>query len=553
MLKITEMLQMLKFLLLLAFLGSTYPVVADEAEDREALRIEIEHLLRSDYLSSDVDIASGDLLIEVYEKRDFAPEWNAPAQIADLIAVIEATEADGLDPSDYHLDDVRFTYRERTNGRTISPFELAVTDVMLTDSLIRLGYHQLFGKVNPNTLDPHWNFRRELNGLDPATVVQAAIDSPSLSDYLRTLIPRSWAYQQLQAALAEYQEMQAHGGWPQIPEGPTLEPGAMDERLSLLARRLAISGDLENVAILEPSATYDESLQEGVRHFQERHGIEVDGVIGPSTLRALNVSVEQRVEQLEINLERARWVIDDVEDDFVLVNIAGFRAYVIRDRETIWETRVQVGAAYHQSPIFRDEMDYLVFNPDWTVPDSIATEEMLPEIQSDPDYFATHDFDVKNGDGEIIDPATIDWSELSQGNFGYTLVQRPGPDNALGRVKFMFPNEHAVYLHDTPNKPLFGKAERAFSHGCIRVENPFEFAELLLAPAGWDQQQFAEVLDSGETRTVSLPEPLPVLLLYWTAAVGQDEIVYFFNDVYDRDQAIARALGSPFRLDPPDG
>jgi murein L,D-transpeptidase YcbB/YkuD len=319
----------------------------------------------------------------------------------------------------------------------------------------------------------------------------------------------------------------------------------------VLARRLVASGDLPEDGLATIDDVYDESLEAGVRRFQLRHGLDVDGIIGPTTLRALNVSVEDRVQQLRINLERARWVFDDISDDFILVNIAGFSAYVIRDGEVAWQTKVQVGKPFHKTPVFRDEMKYVVFNPTWTVPYSIATRDILPNIQADPDYVARRNFDIKDRNGDLVDPKSIDWSKLSRGNFPFTLVQRPGPDNALGRVKFMFPNEHAVYLHDTPSKYLFGRAERAFSAGCIRVEKPFDFAEVLMGRDGWTQERFQEVLDSGEIKTVFLSKPIPVLLLYWTAEVHTDGSVYFYQDIYDRDQSVADGLDAGFVLDPP--
>jgi len=525
---------------------------ADAEENREALRVEVENLLQYGRLSiGDLDIASGELLAEVYERRDYAPAWTDPDQMAELITAIKATANDGLDPSDYHLDSVLFVQSALGDGRLDTPAEIADADLVMTDSLIRLGYHQRFGKVNPYTLDSNWNFRRALNGMDPATAIQSAIDSDSLIDILQTMFPRGWVYTQLRDGLARYREIVAKGGWPQIPDGPTLRPEAADPRLAVLMQRLVISGDMEDQQSYAAIDHYDEVLQAGVRHFQERHGLDADGIIGPATLKALNVSADQRVTQIEINLERARWVLDDIEDDFVLVNIAGFRAYLIRDRNIAWETRVQVGTTYHQSPVFRDEMKYVVLNPTWTVPYSIASKEILPAIKRDPDYFQKRDFDVKDRSGAIIDPATVDWSSVTRRNFGYTLVQRPGPNNALGRVKFMFPNKHAVYLHDTPSKYLFGKAERAFSHGCIRVENPYEFAEQLLGP-GWDQDKIAATLDNKETKTVMLPKPLPVLLMYWTAMVSQAGDVYFYNDVYERDQKIVEALGEPFKIEIPD-
>ena len=542
----------LKCLIMLILLALSPVVLADADADREAVRVEVENLLQSGRLSiGDVDIASGALLAEFYERRDYLPAWTDNKKVAELVLAIRSTVKDGLDPSDYHLDDVLEVQTAIAAGKLNTAAETVDADLILTDSLIRLGYHQRFGKVNPYSLDPNWNFRRELNGRNPATAIQEAIDSDSLAAYLKEVFPRGWVYTKLREGLARYRQIAANGGWPEIPDGPTLRPGAADPRLATLMRRLAISGDMDDMQTFAPVTEYDQPLQDGVRHFQERHGLDADAIIGPATINALNISAEQRVKQLEINLERARWVLDDISDEFILVNIAGFRAYLMRDREIAWETKVQVGKTYHQSPVFRDEMKYVVFNPTWTVPYSIASKEMLPNIQADPEYFQKRDFDVKDRNGDLIDPTTVDWSSVTRRNFGYTLVQRPGPNNALGRVKFMFPNEHAVYLHDTPSKYLFSKAERAFSHGCIRVENPYEFAELLLGP-DWNQDKIAATLDSKEIKTVSLPKPLPVLLMYWTAIVSKDGEVFFYNDVYQRDQNVADALDASFSIELPD-
>jgi len=544
-----------KFGWLLIFLQifATQLALADDEKDSNSLRIELEQLVNSGSLgNSDVSIASGDLLLEIYAQRNYLPAWNNQQQIGELVSAIKATAADGLDPSDYHLQRVELIYADRLAGRQSSPEEKAVQDLILTDSLARLGYHQLFGKVNPYTLDPHWNFRRDFNGVDPATAIQRTIDSPSLTDSLRTFSPRGWFYQKLQKALADYRQIAANGGWPAIPGGPTLRPGASDNRLPVLAQRLIVTGDLAPRDAVNKLTTYDKSLQQGVRHFQARHGLDTDGAIGPATLRALNVPVSKRVEQLKINIERARWVLNDLEDDFVLVNIAGFRAYVLRNRKIAWETKVQVGSAFHQSPVFRSEIKYLVVNPTWTVPYSIASKEILPKIKHDPNYFASRDFDLKDQNGKLVEPSSVDWENITERNFPVWLVQRPGPNNALGRVKVMFPNEHSVYLHDTPSKSLFDKAERAFSHGCIRVENPFGLAEQLLGGDGWNQAKFQQVLDAGETKKVSLSKPIPVLLLYWTTMPTPDGVVHFFNDVYLRDARIAEALDQPFRFDPPE-
>lgn len=524
---------------------SAATALADDIANREALRNEIENLRETGRLSiGDVDIATGNALAEFYERRDFSPTWTNPDQVEELLALVRASRDDGLQPEDYHAQQIERVHRKMSSGTTPTPRQQAALELMLTDSLLRLGYHQLFGRVDPSSLDSRWNFNSRPVGTDPLQTLQDAIDSPSLSEFVEKLFTRGPIYQRLRAALQEYRRLKADGGWPIIADGQTLKPGISDERMPTIAKRLVISGDFAGA--MGADEVYTDGLAAGVRSFQERHGLEADGVIGPATLEAMNVAVETRIDQLRINLERARWVTGGVEDDFIIVNIAGFRAYLVNDRKIVWETKVQVGKPYHQTPVFRDEISYVVMNPTWTVPYSIATKEMLPRIQRDSDYFKTRTFDVRNRAGENVDPDTIDWSALSRGNFPYTFVQRPGPRNALGRIKFIFPNKYAVYLHDTPSKSLFGRSERAFSHGCIRTENPFDLAELLLQPKGWDRERIDAQIESEETKTVHLAEPLPVLLLYWTADIGADGESHFYKDVYDRDQKILAALDAPF-------
>ena len=380
--------------ILLVFLG--FAAWAQDEDYREAIRVEIEQLRYTGRLSvGEVDVASGELLAEVYERRGFEPAWSGADRMESLIELVRATRADGLEPEDYHLSDLERVHEMLVKGHEFSDVERAALDIALTDSLIRLGYHQRFGKVDPYDLDPEWNFSRELGGRDPAAAIQEGIDAPSLTEFRDEVFPRVELYRRLQIALAEYRAIAGAGGWPQVPPGPTLRSGDADDRLQVLAQRLAVTGDLPAGARLDYS-TYGGELEKAVKAFQERHGLDADGIIGPATLRALNVPAEARVNQLRVNLERARWVLDSLEPDFIIVNIAGFRAYVYRNREEVWSTRVMVGKTYRKTPVFRSQMKYVVFNPTWTVPYSIATKDKLPQIKKDDSYLTSRNFIVKD-------------------------------------------------------------------------------------------------------------------------------------------------------------
>jgi murein L,D-transpeptidase YcbB/YkuD len=517
--------------------------VAQDATD--FIRTRVEELRANGVLQvRGQPIASRDLLPRIYENREFAPAWTTLRQVDSLLEMLDESYREGLDPDDYHAAAVRSARAALTELELLAPDERAELDILFTDSVIRLGYHLRFGKVDPTALDGNWNSSTELLRGDPAETIQDAIDSPSLREFAARVIPRVFLYERFKAALAEYRAIEAKGGWPAVPGGPTLTPGATDERVRALAARLAVTGDLlPSVAV--DGTRYDEPLAAAVRRFQARHGLAADAAVGPATLAALNVPVAARIEQLRANLERARWVFYDPESEFLVVNIAGFELYIVRRGEVAWRTRVQVGRPYRQTPIFRAEMTYLVVNPTWTVPPTIYRNDILPAVRRDPAYLASRNIDAFDSRGVAVDPATADWSAR---NPPYRLVQRPGPDNALGRIKFMFPNEHAVYLHDTPSRDLFERDSRAFSSGCIRVEDPFELAEQLLGARG--RERLDALTATGRTQTVFLEKPMTVMLLYWTAEVDADGQVTFFPDVYGRDPGVVAALAEPFRVPP---
>ncbi len=532
----------------IALLLSTWALPAGAQQVEELIRAHVEQLSATGDLELDgVTIAGRNLLPRIYEARAFAPTWRSLAQIDSLLETIDASYHEGLDPRDYHVDEVHAARAAFANVDALTAAERAALDVMLTDSVIRLGYHLRFGKVDPIALNPNWNLKQDLMGRDPAVTIQHAIEAPSMREFADASIPRVFLYQRFKDALARYREIAAAGGWAAVPAGPTLTPGMTDARVPKLAERLAITGDLDAQAAATATASYSGAVVDGVRRLQERHGIAVDGVLGPGTLAVLNVPVEARIEQIRANLERARWVFYDPESEFLVVNIAGFRLYVIRRGEVVWRTRVQVGRPYRSTPIFASTLSYLVFNPTWTVPPTILRQDYLPQLKRDPLYLAARNIDVLDRAGKPIDPAGIDWS--SARNPPYQLVQRPGPTNALGRVKFMFPNEYFVYLHDTPSRDLFDKESRAFSSGCIRVEDPLELAQMVLGDK-WSRERVDAMVAAGRTQTVILDKPIAVKLLYWTTEVDAKGRVSFFPDVYGRDPALIAALAKPFTPSP---
>jgi murein L,D-transpeptidase YcbB/YkuD len=536
-------------LLCLLLLWPFGAVAGGEPPD-EALRRRVE-VLRTD---AETPIGAGSaavrrLIASTYEKAGFAPLWADAKREQALRAAIEASATHGLDPRDYHADRLAAPLQGAVADRER---QLAERDLLLTDAFVRLAYHLHFGKVDPRTLQPGWNFARTLDGADPAAALAKLLAAPDPAAALERLSPRLSMYRDLRNALARLRELDRLGGWPHIAEGPKLELGSTGPRVVQLRQRLRVDDD---PGAGDGAATFDAALAAAVRRFQSRHGLEVDGVVGRSTLAALNVPAAGRIAQVRANLERLRWVARELAGDYLLVDIAGFTAQLWLDDALAWQARVVVGRPFRTTPEFRAPMRYVVLNPEWNVPPTILREDVLPKVVRDPDYLRRHDMRIVDGTGRAVDPAAIDWARYRSQprGFPYPLVQAPGPDNPLGRIKFMFPNEHSVYLHDTPSRALFDRTVRAFSSGCIRIENPQELALLLIDDAErYDGRQLREAIDSGRTRTIPVRRTVPVLLLYFTVTAAPDGQVQFRPDLYDRDAPIVAALARPFRFAPVD-
>lgn len=493
-------------------------------------------------------VASGGLLPDFYAARNYAPVWTEPGRIDELLSLLATAEAHGLDSEDYYLSPLK-AMRQRVSQSDDAALT-ASFDLLLTESLIRFGYHQRFGKVNPQRIEPTWNFTRQFRpGQAPLPTLTDAVAAPSLAGFLGQWLDRAPLYKTLQDRLADYRGLAVLGGWPTLPDGPALKPGGTDSRLPMLRARLVISGDLPRTAVA--AGVYSDELANGVRHFQERHGLAPDGVLGGRTLAAMNVPVEARIDQLRLTLERARWVLDDTAGEVVIVNVAGYEVFAARDGQPFWRRRAVVGTAARETPIFKGQMTYLDLNPTWTVPPTILREDLLPKVRRNPDYLRRENFSVLDPQGRPLNAAAINWRAVSD-RPPYVFRQGPGPRNALGRVKFIFPNGHSIYLHDTPGRDLFNQAERNFSSGCIRVEDPLSLAEILLAdPVRWNRRALDAAVASGKTLTVRLPKAWPVLILYWTAELDADGDVRFLPDIYRRDAPLLQALKGAVAIDFP--
>lgn len=479
-------------------------------------------------------------LLDLYRKNQFHPLWVSPDNISQLLAAIVAAGDEGLIPDDYHLKALTRYGAELKEAASLA--KIVEYDLLLSDALVLLGQHKRYGKVDPSKVDEKQNLEATTPRTSPVDAYLNAIRTGTVRSALDNLSPHHQAYANLKEALSQYKHIAGKGGWQQVPFGESLRPGMQDDRIPALRRRLAVTGEYH--AKGGESNRYDDHLAAAVKSFQARHHMEPDGVAGKSTIAAMNISAAERIKQIRVNLERTRWVIHDMPSSNLIVDIAGFRLQYYHNNTLAWTSKVMVGQPFHQTPIFRSAITYIVLNPTWTITPDIIKNETVPSIVKDPGYLAKQRLRVLDGSGAEVDANTIPWHQYQGKHFPYTLRQDAGRDNSLGLIKFLFPNPYHVYLHDTPSKSLFGRTQRAFSHGCIRVQNPLELGRLILANDPGNPttaEKMDQIIASGKTTTVILKQPLPIYLMYLTTNV-QDGKVMFKPDLYSRDEGIWTAL-----------
>ena len=478
-----------------------------------------------------------------YKRRGYRPAWTSADGAHDhataLLDALGRADRHGLVADDYRLDDLR--QRLDAAGSGASADDLAALDARLSFAFLDHAADLFAGRIGPEAVDPEW-YTGEKNQ-DFAELLADALDQSDLAGAFEEAAPQHAGYQRLRDALGRYREMAQTGGWPEIPTGDVVRPGDTSSRVPALRRRLAASGYLDGDT---GSETYDDAVAAAVFHFQQDHGLATDSLLGPNTTEALNIPIEDRIRQIEMNLERWRWLPADLGERHVLVNIPAFKVYAYEDGAVAEEMNVVVGKAYggRATPIFTDVMEHLIFSPFWNIPHSIATEEILPNARGNRDYLVSNNYEIVSHYGpgaEVYDPYSTSLARVASGEL--RLREKPGPSNALGLVKFMFPNSLAIYLHDTPADHLFGEAERDFSHGCVRVARPADLAEWVLSrKPDWDRARIDDAMHNGEWEQVELDDEIPVYLLYFTTFVEDDGTVRFVEDIYGHDDALDAAL-----------
>jgi murein L,D-transpeptidase YcbB/YkuD len=490
-------------------------------------------------------LCNQDIINRFFEKNRelFSSKWNNRDKVEQMISAICNSSSDGLNPDDYHIKEIGDLMQKIISSEMPDVEDANRLDYLLTDSFLLLSSHLSSGKTDPETIDPLWKVTKRVVNPDLEKIIDSTLERGNISEILQHLIPVHPDYFYLRNALSKYRQLQADGGWKTFSTKlPKLEFGMIHPDVDSLRKRLAVTQGYVKPDSVDGNF-FDKSLLDQVIIFQQRNGLEADGVAGKGTISELNIPIEERIETIEANLERWRWISDDLGELYIRVDIANFNLQVMEKDKPVFESPVIVGRQYRQTPVFGAVMKYLILNPDWTVPPTILTEDILPVLIKDRSYLAKNDMKIINSDGTEIDPSSIDWGNVTVKNFPYMIRQEPGEKCPLGKVKFIFPNEYDVYIHDTPSRSLFSQSIRTFSSGCIRIGRAFDLAAYILKDdPKWDHTNLQKTIDDGQKTTVILKNPIPVYILYLTAWADENGIVYFGKDVYDRDRKLISAL-----------
>lgn len=487
-------------------------------------------------------------LAAVYEATAPRPLWvtvDGPTAKADIIlSFLRDSLKHGLNPADYQVDKLLELWHSDKAD------ELAQLDTILSCNLVKYIHDINFGQLKPHESDPDLFAEASEKTIDPSLSIKQVLAAPDLKRFLEGLPPQHHHYRDLQKALERYRQLAATGGWPELADGESLRPGTTDSRVPTVRKRLLITQELQGKGSSSNQKLYDTTLKKAVMLFQNRHGLTPDGVIGKKTRAAMNVTAEQKVDIIRINMARWRWHAHYLGSKYILVNIASFnlKAYQGNSDTPDLDFPVIVGEEENQTPVFSDSIAYLDFNPYWNITPSIAENEELTALRKDANYLVSRHvrlFSNWQPDAVELDSTKIDWHAVTKGRMrGFKLRQDPGPWNALGKIKFVFPNQYSVYMHDTPSQNLFSRTQRSFSHGCIRLGDPLALAIFVLEgqKGGWNKDKVMNLYNQNVRKTIQLSAPIPVHITYQTTWVDKDGTINFNSDIYVRDEKLLSIL-----------
>ncbi|MGM0603612.1 MAG: L,D-transpeptidase family protein [Bacillota bacterium] len=487
-------------------------------------------------------------ILSFYEDNEYKLIWFGDNMIDNnaynLISEIKRSREEGLNPEDYHVASLT-ALLDKYNSAEPEKFEdLHLLDILLTDAYFTLASDYLSGKVDPETLEFETHFFIEKNNMDFMSYLNMALKNENIEGSLQALLPGFDKYKNLKQKLAEFRRKKGASEWSYIPPGEMLAVGASGRRVELLRQNLLAHG--YKIGGSASPDYFDENLAEAVRKFQADYGLKADGIVGNNTLRELNISLDGRINQIAVNLERLRWLPDSLGESYIYVNIADYSLDVVEDRKKVMDMKVIVGNEQRSTPVFSDRIRYVVLNPYWTVPKSIAVEDKLPLIKKDISYLKENNYRLYKYQGSSLvelDAAEVEWENIDEDNFHFLIRQDPGDNNALGRVKFLFPNKFSVYLHDTPSRGLFDHSERSFSSGCIRIEKPIEMAKFLLKNnPDWTDEKIDKELQKDREKYITLNTPFTIHLQYATAWVDGEGNLNFRKDIYGRDAKLGESF-----------
>lgn len=485
-----------------------------------------------------------------YAQRGFEPVWSKASVLTErayeLRFEIRQAKFDGLKPSDYHLAYFESAFslaeRRKKSGEPLSILSLTHLEIVLTDAFFELAEDLAIGKLNPASLKATWSIPRRSKSLDHGFLLLEALRNEDLRSGLAKLYPKNPLYQKGKQLMRELDERAKKDSiaWKPIKIDRLIKVGESNGQIPAVRERLAFWG-FPSPELSKDSKIFDSLLFEQVIRYQQSKDMVQDGVLGQVTLASLNESPASLMDKLAVNLERLRWIPDEFfEGETIFVNIPSFLLVYRSGADTLFSTKVIVGTVKHQSPVFTAPMSYLVMSPYWNIPPSIARNETIPAIKRNPSYLESNRMEVVNSAGNSVPPSAVNWNARP---FPYLIRQKPGEDNALGLVKFMFPNPNNVYLHDTPAKQLFDREIRTFSHGCIRMQNPKTFADLLLKnKPEWTSDRIWEAMNQSKEQIVQLDKKIPVVITYLTLTMDAKGNPQFRQDVYQRDAEVLSLL-----------